>query len=269
MKKLKSILKSAAIMFTAAAMVACGAAKETKPAEQGGAAEKPAAEKSYLVGTDAAYPPFEKQEGGDIVGFDVDIINAIAEAEGFKVKVEHLGWDPLFEAIDKGKADIGISAITIKEDRKKNNDFSDPYFEAKQLILVKEGSPVTKLDDLKGLKIGVQSATTGEAIVQEKFGKTYEGIKGYDDTPAAIDDMINGRVDAVVADDQVVREYGAKLGAQGFKVIEDPSIKPEYYGIMVKKGNQAVLDQINSGLKKIKENGKYDEIYKKYFGEKK
>lgn len=273
MKKLKSILKSAAIMFTAAAMVACGGAKEeakpaAQPADQGQAAEQKADAKTYLVGTDAAYPPFEKQEGGDIVGFDIEVIKAIAEAEGFQVKVEHMGWDPLFDAIDKGKADLGISAITIKEDRKKIYDFSEPYFEAKQLILVKSDSTVAKLDDLAGKKIGVQSATTGEAVVQEKFGKTYEGIKGYEDTPAAVDDMLNGRVDAVVADNAVLLEYVKQLGDKGYKVVEDASFQPEFYGIMVKKGNAEVLDKINAGLKKIQENGKYDEIYKKYFGEK-
>lgn len=163
--------------------------------------------KVYRIGTDAAYPPFELQQGGEIVGYDVDILAAVAEAAGFEYELFHAGWDPLFDGIDKGNIDAGISAITITEDRKQLYDFSDPYFEATQLIMVPQDADVTSLADLKGMKIGVQSATTGHIVVQEAFGKTYEGIKGYEDTPAAVDDLIAGRLDAVVADNAVLQEY--------------------------------------------------------------
>lgn len=223
--------------------------------------------KVYTIGTDAAYPPFEKQEGGQIVGFDIDILNAIAEEAGIKVEVKHTGWDPLFEGIDRGTVDAGISAITITEKRKETYDFSDPYFEATQLIMVPKDSAVTSLKDLEGKKIGVQTATTGEIAVQEAFGKTYKGIKGYDDTPAAVDDLVLGRVDAVVADNVVLQEYLKVLKNDKFKLIKDPSFEIENYGMMVKKGNSELLDKLNEGLKKIKENGKYDEIFKSYFAE--
>jgi polar amino acid transport system substrate-binding protein len=232
----------------------------------GCASKSGAKDKVVMVGTDAQYPPFEKMMGNrEIVGFDVDIMNAIAKEEGFSVKMVNTGWDPLFEGINRGKVDAGISAITITTDRQKQYDFSDPYFEAKQLILVPTNSTVTSLKDLKGKKIGVQTATTGEAVVQAAFGKTYSGIKGYDDTPAAIDDLKLGRLDAVVADNGVVLEYAKKMGKSKFKVIEDPSFKPEYYGIIVKKGNKELLKKLNDGLKKIKDNGTYDKIFKKYF----
>jgi polar amino acid transport system substrate-binding protein len=122
------------------------------------------------------------------------------------------------------------------------------------------------LADLKGKKIGVQSATTGQFAVEKAFGKNYSGLKGYDDTPAAIDDLKLGRLDAVVADNGVVLEYVKKLGKDKFKVVEDSSFAPEHYGIIVKKGNKPLLDKINAGLKKIKEDGTYDKIYKEYFG---
>ncbi|HJV45784.1 MAG TPA: basic amino acid ABC transporter substrate-binding protein [Bacillota bacterium] len=273
--KLKKMFMTSVMALSVTALAACGGGGAAKPADKpaepakSDAAAKPTADgKTYQVGTDAAYPPFEKQVGSKIEGFDVEILNAVADAGGFKVNLQHTGWDPLFDGIDKGKVDMGISAITINDDRKKNYDFSDPYFDAKQLILVGKDSTVTKFDDLKGKKIGVQSATTGETAVQEKFGKTYEGLKGYDDTPAAIDDLINGRVEAVVADNAVVMEYMKKIGDKGFKVIEDPQFKPEQYGIMVKKGNKEILDKVNAGLKKIKDNGKYKAIYDQYFGKK-
>lgn len=219
------------------------------------------------VGTDAVYPPFETQTGnGEISGFDIDIIKAIAKAENLEVSIHHTGWDPLFEAIDRGQMDVGISAMTITEDRQKKYDFSEPYFEAKQLIMVPKDAEVSSLADLEGKKIGVQSATTGEAMVTKAFGKTYKGLRGYEDTPGAIDDLVSGRVDAVVADNGVVQDYMKKKLKDGnFKTVEDDSFEPEFYGIIVKKGNEDLLNRINAGLKKIQEDGTYDKIYNKWF----
>lgn len=246
-------------------LTGCGTANTE---EAGGAKEEGKESKVFLIGTDAAYPPFEKQEGtGEITGFDVDILNAVAKAAGIEVKLQHTGWDPLFEGIDSGKVDGGISAITITEERKLKYDFTDPYFDAKQLILVPADSKVTTLQELKGKIIGVQSATTGEIVVQETFGKTYPHLKGYDDTPAAIEDLTLGRLDAVVADNGVVLEYVKKLGEGKFKVVEDPSFQPEQYGMIVKKGNTELLNKLNEGLKKIREDGTYEKIYNQYFGQ--
>jgi polar amino acid transport system substrate-binding protein len=241
----------------------------SQPAEGGansGGTDSSAAEKVYVVGTDAAYPPFEQVEpDGKITGFDMDVIQAVADAAGFKIEKKHTGWDGVFDGIDKGTVDIGISTITITDDRKKKYDFSDPYFETNQLILLPEDSTVTKLADLKGKKIGVQSATTGEFVVQEAFGKSYEGLKGYDDLPGAVDDFFNKRLDAVVADDGVMIYYATKIAGKKYKTLKDDSFEPEYYGIMVKKGNQELLDKINQGIKTIKENGKLEELRKQYF----
>ena len=223
-------------------------------------------EKVYVIGTDAAYPPFQMLEADKISGHDIDVMNAVAEAGGFKVEWKNTGWDPLFDGLDKGTVDIGISSITITEKRKEKYDFSEPYFEANQLILVAEDSPVQTLADLKGKKIGVQAATTGEEVVKKAFGETYEGLKGYDDMPSSVDDFFNGRVDAVVGDNGVLQYYVKKIENKKFKLIKDDSFEKEFYGIMVKKGNTDALTKINDGLKKIKENGKLKEIHDKYFG---
>jgi glutamine transport system substrate-binding protein len=260
MKKAVVLLLAVALMLS---LAACGGGQEAAP-DNNGAADT---EKTYVVGTDAAYPPFEKLDGEKITGFDIDILNAIAEAVGIKVDVQNTGWDPLFDGIDKGKVDFGISAITITEDRKEKYDFSDPYFEATQLIMVSEDSPVTQLADLQGKKIGVQTATTGETAVRKAFGDTYEGIKGYDDTPSAVDDLFNGRVDAVVADNAVLQEYLKKFPDKKIKLIKDESFEVEQYGLMVKKGNAELLAKINEGLKIIKENGTYEKIFNNYFGQ--
>ncbi|MBO8164309.1 MAG: basic amino acid ABC transporter substrate-binding protein [Brevibacillus sp.] len=226
-----------------------------------------AAEKTYVVGTDAIYPPFEKMEADKITGFDIDVIHAVAEAAGMKIEIKHTGWDPLFNGIDNGTVDLGISAITITDDRKKKYDFTEPYFEANQLIMVAEDSPVTKLDDLKGMTIGVQGGTTGAIAVKKAFGDTYEGLREYEDTPSAVDDFFNGRVQAVVADNGVLSLYTKKTTGKKFKLVKDDSFEKEYYGIMVKKGNTELLEKLNAGLKTIKDNGTLDNIYKQYFEE--
>ncbi|USG65308.1 basic amino acid ABC transporter substrate-binding protein [Brevibacillus ruminantium] len=225
------------------------------------------ADKVYVVGTDAAYPPFQVLEAdGKITGHDIDVLNAVAEAAGFKVEWKNTGWDPLFDGLDRGTVDIGISSITITDDRKKKYDFSEPYFEANQLILVAEDSPVNTLADLKGKKIGVQGATTGGEVVKKAFGDTYQGLKEYDDMPSAVDDFFNGRVEAVIGDNGVIQYYVKKIQDKKFKLIKDDSFEKENYGIMVKKGNTEIMNKINEGLKKIKENGKLEEIRNQYFG---
>jgi len=240
----------------------CGSGAAPSSGSSGGSGEK-----VYVVGTDAAYPPFQVLEAdGKITGHDIDVMNAVAEAGGFKIEWRNTGWDPLFDGLDKGTVDIGISSITITDKRKEKYDFSDSYFVANQLILVPEDSPVTKLADLEGKNIGVQAATTGEEVVKKAFGDTYAGLKGYDDMPSSVDDFFNGRVDAVVGDNGVIAFYAKKNPGKKFKLVDDQSFEKEYYGIMVKKGNTEILNKINDGLKKIKENGKLQEIYNQYFG---
>jgi len=251
-------------------LAGCGSGQTSGTGGQSGNAggQAGSSEKVYLVGTDAAYPPFEELKPGDkIEGFDMDVIQAVADAGGFKIQVKNTGWDPLFEGIEKGQVDIGISAITITDDRKQKYDFSESYFEANQLILLPPDSPVTKLADLQGKNIGVQTATTGEFVVKKAFGDTYAGLKGYDDTPSAVDDFFLGRLDAVVADHGVLEDYAKKKADKQFKLVKDDSFEVEYYGIMVKKGNKELLNKINQGLKTIQENGKLKEIYGKYFSQ--
>lgn len=216
--------------------------------------------------TNAEFPPFEFQNGdGTISGFDAEILKALAEAGGFQASLKHTSFDGIFEGIDRGKFKLGIAAITITEERKAKYDFSEPYFDAKQVILVPNESTVHSLQDLNGKRIGVQQSSTGEIVVQNAFGKTYKNLKSYDAIPAAIDDLKLGRLDAVVVDHAVVVEYMKKLGPGKFKLIEDPTLPVEHYGIIVKKGDKETLQKINTALKKIKENGTYQKIYNQYF----
>ncbi|MBS1157045.1 MAG: basic amino acid transporter substrate-binding protein [Proteobacteria bacterium] len=225
------------------------------------------AAKVYQVATDAAYAPFESQnEKKEIVGFDMDVLKAIAAKAGIEIKFTNTPWEGIFATLNTGERDIVISAVTITPERKQSMDFSEPYFEAKQLIAVGQSSKVAKFDDLKTKKVGVQTGTTGDEAVQKLQGKTSSNIKRYESTPLALKELLNGGVEAVVADNGVVINYLANNKGAKLKTIEDAGFEKEFYGIAVKKGNKELLEKINKGLAAIKADGSYDKIHKKYFG---
>lgn len=222
-----------------------------------------------IVGTDAAYAPFESETADKTVqGFDMDIIKAIAEKAGLKIKIVNTPWEGLFNQLESGDRDILISAITINEERRKVMDFSEPYFEAVQLIALPVSSKVTKFDELKLLKVGVQTGTTGDEIASRLLGKSNQNIKRFEGTPLALQELTNGGVDAVVADNGVIDNF-LKNNPKTFKTVSDASFAKEHYGIAVRKGNHSLLKKINEGLQAIKSDGTYDRLYKNYFAEKK
>lgn len=221
----------------------------------------------YLVGTDAAYAPFESEKADKTVqGFDIDIIEAIAKKADIKIKIINTPWEGLFSQLESGDRDILISAITINDERKKIMAFSEPYFEAVQLIALPTSSKVSKFDDLKNIKVGVQIGTTGDEVASKLLGKSNPNIKRFEGTPLALQELENGGVDAVIADNGVVNNFLAN-NTKKFRTISDKSFTTEHYGIAVKKDNTLLLNKINSALSAIKADGTYDAIYKKYFGE--
>jgi polar amino acid transport system substrate-binding protein len=272
MNRLSHTRRLALLAFASAAFVAgCGKAPDPKPADApapapAAAASAPApapAAKVYVVGTDAAYAPFESQTpSGDIVGFDVDVVKAVAAKAGIEVKFVNTPWEGIFKTLDTGERDMVVSAVTITDERKQTMDFSDPYFNAFQLIAVKEGSKVAKF------KVGVQTGTTGDEVVQKLLGKTSANIKRFESTPLALKELEAGGVNAVVADNGVVQHYIQNNPAAKFKSVTDASFTPEQYGIAMKKGNTELQKKINDALAAIKADGSYDEIHVKYFGTK-
>lgn len=252
---------------------ACGKQEQPAPTQTASApaasAPAPAPAKVLVVGTDAAYAPFESQnDKGEIVGFDIEVVQAAAKKAGLEVKFVNTPWEGIFNALNQGDRDLLVSAITITEERKQTMDFSKPYFDAQQLIAVKEGSKVSKFDDLKKLKVGVQTGTTGDEVVTKLQGKNSANIKRFESTPLALKELESGGVDAVVADNGVVIHHVANNPGQKFKTVADKSFQPEQYGIAVKKGNTELLAKIDEGLAGIKADGTYDQIYAKYFGSK-
>lgn len=255
MKKLLKLLGVSLLsMSLFVSAVACG--NDPKPT----ATE----DKTYVFASDTAYRPFEFQdEKGEYVGFDIDLIAAIAEASGFKYEIRSMNFDGVLGGVQSGLVDGAISAITITDERKQKMDFSDPYFDANQSIAVKkDNNDIAKEEDLKGKKIGVQLGTTGALLAEEIAG--VENVKHFNNIVEAFLELENGGVVAVMNDIPVTADY-IQSGDKDIKVaFEIPT--GETYGIAVKKGNAELLEKINSGLKTIKENGKYDEIYQKWFG---
>jgi len=266
----RRFLQIAGLAAASLLLAACG--KKAEPPAPAPApapvASAPAPAKVYVVGTDAAYAPFESQnEKGDIVGFDIEVVQAIAAKAGFEVKFVNTPWEGIFNALGQGDRDMVVSAVTITEERKQTMDFSNPYFDAQQLIAVKETSKVARFADLKKLKVGVQTGTTGDEAVSKLLGKTSTNIKRFESTPLALKELESGGVDAVVADNGVVIHYVANNPGGKFKTVADAEFVPEQYGIALKKGNSELLEKVNQGLAAIKADGTYDKIYAKYFGQ--
>lgn len=243
----------------------CDRPQPPAPGAAASAASAPA--RVYTVGTDAVYAPFESQnERGEIVGFDIDIVKAVAQRAGIEVKFINTPWEGMFNTLAQGDRDILVSAITITDERKQTMDFSAPYFDARQLIAVPSGSKVQRFEDLKTLRVAVQTATTGDEIISKLQGKTSPSIKRFESTPLALKELEAGGVDAVVADNGVIAHYVAHNSGAAFRAVEDASFALEQYGLVVKKGHAELLAQLNAGLRQLREDGGYAEIHTRWFG---
>lgn len=222
-------------------------------------------DKVWRVGTDATYAPFgfKEKNTGKLDGFDIDIITAIAKEDGAEVDIQNLNFDALLPALQSNTLDIAISDMTISEERAKSVDFSNPYYIAGSgLVVNTDNTNITSFKDLEGKRIGVSIGSTGAEIA----GKIPNAdVRQFNLIIDAFLELQNRGVDVVINDTPVNEFYVANKGRGIAKVVgEDYDAAP--LGIAVKKGNTELLDKINSGLAKIKENGKYREIYKKWFG---
>jgi polar amino acid transport system substrate-binding protein len=263
----RRFLQLAGITAATLVLAACGKKEEAPAPAPVAAAPAPAPAKVYVVGTDAAYAPFESQnEKGEIVGFDIEVVQAAAAKAGIQVKFVNTPWEGIFNTLQQGDRDMIVSAVTITDERKQTMDFSDPYFDAAQLIAVKETSKVAKFADLKKLKVGVQTGTTGDEAVTKLLGKASTNIKRFESTPLALKELEAGGVDAVVADNGVIAHYVANNPGGKFKTVADKEFVPEQYGIAFKKGNTELQAKMNQGLAAIKADGSYAQIHAKYFG---
>lgn len=223
-----------------------------------------AALKKIVIATDATWAPMEfVNEKNEIVGFDIDLLTAAAKEGNFEVEFVNTAWDGIFAGLAAGKYDAVCSSVTITDERKKAMDFSIPYVNAGQVLVVQKSlKGMDKLAQFTGKKVGAQIGTTGALEISKTAGVI---AKTYDEIGMAFEDLINGRIDAVVCDSPVAAQYAlqnAKYKAK-LKIVGVPFTKEEY-GVAVKKGNKAVLDLINDGLKKVQKKGINKKIEKKW-----
>ena len=222
------------------------------------------AEGTLTVCTDSPYPPMEFEENGEFTGFDIELMRAIAGHLGLETEVVNSGFDPITSgtALASGQCDIAAASITITEEREENIDFTEPYFEAEQSLLVKGDGGIAALEDLSGQRIGVQSGTTGESYAQENAPEDAE-IVSFDNPGDIFVALEAGDIQAVVQD--LVVNQG--------RVLEDDSVEvvatyptDEQYGFAAAEGNTEMTGAVNDALQTLRDDGTYDEIYEEWFG---
>lgn len=218
-------------------------------------------QKTWRVGTDATYAPFgfKDKDSGKLAGFDIDIINAIAKEEGIEADIQNLNFDALLPALQSNTIDIAISDMTISEERAKSVDFSKPYYIAGNGLVVNiDNTNINSFKDLEGKRIGVSIGSTGAEIASKIPNADVRQFN-------IIVDAQNKGVDVVI-NDTPVNEYYVNGKGKGIAKVTGEDYDAAPLGIAVKKGNAELLNKVNDGLAKIKSNGKYAEIYKKWFG---
>ncbi|MEA4815532.1 MAG: basic amino acid ABC transporter substrate-binding protein [Lachnospiraceae bacterium] len=211
-----------------------------------------------VMATNAEFPPYEYYENQKIIGIDAEIAQAIADKLGMELVIEDMLFDSIIPALLSGKADIGVAGMTITEDRLESVDFSDSYVKASQAIIVKKGSDVVKsAADLDGKTIGVQLGTTGDIYVADVTENVERFNKGFE----AVQSLAQGKLDAVVIDDQVAKA----LAAENDEVeVLDEVFTEEEYAIAFKKGNDELVKKVNEALAELKADGTLQSIIDKY-----
>ena len=227
------------------------------------AAEKAKIELSGVMSTNINLPFITAGEDGP-KHLDMDLIRAIGKQLGYKVEISAMGFDALIPALQADNIDVALAGMSITEERKQQVIFSDPYYKSGLLVMVpKDNNDIKSIDDLKGKRIAVQIGTTG-AFRAEKV----EGAKvtAFNDNGSAVLEMKNGAADAVINDAPVLKYFLAQGGSEYAKTVGEV-LNAEDYGIAVKKGNDKLAADINKALNELKQNGEFDKIYNKWFGE--
>ncbi|HIS28446.1 MAG TPA: transporter substrate-binding domain-containing protein [Candidatus Avamphibacillus intestinigallinarum] len=251
----KSVLIGIALVLL---LAACG-----KDDKKDGAVDKSKLKDTYTVATDSSFVPFEFKEDGKLTGFDIDLMNAIADEVGFKVKYETTNFDGVIPGLQTNSFDMAIAGIGITEERKKAIDYSEPYYESGLGIAVKESDDQIKgLKDLEGKKIATRLGSTSSKFIKDNIDNA--DAKEYEQLDQAYLAVENGSVDAVLYDWPNVAYYIETKG-DSLKMVGD-KYEAENYGIAFAKGQEDLVNAVDEALETLKDNGKYDEIYEEWFG---
>ncbi len=253
MKKILAIVLSVIAVLGIVALAGCG-----NNDDNGG---------KLILATSADFPPYEYMDGSDYAGIDIEIAGLIAEKLGAELVVENMNFNSVIDSIQAGKADIGMSGITVTDERKESVNFSDSYTTAVQAIVVPVDSPIKTVDDIyadgAAYKFGVQLSTTGDIYISDEITKgTLKGtVEQYTTGAEAVAALVAGKIDCVVIDNEPAKSF--VKANDGLKVLET-EYAVEDYAIALSKDNPELLAEVNEILAEIKANGKLNEIITKY-----
>lgn len=258
MKKVTAVLCALAAMLMLAAGCGSDAKKDAAPA-------KADTKKVLTVGTNPSFAPFEftDKQDGKMMGFDIDLMNALAKKAGYeKVEFKSIPFDGLIPSLEGGNIDAIITGMSITDARKQKVNFTEPYYESGLMAIVgKNNDSIKGLEDLKGKTIAVQIGTIGADEVHKIEGAT---VKTFDSSDLACLELKNGGADAVISDLPVLQYFLKQGGSEYAKSVGTPK-KGDFYGIAVGKKDTATLDKLNKALAEMKKDGEYQKIYDKWF----
>lgn len=240
--------------------------KQEGQTEEGSAAVEKKEKKHWVIATDTNYKPFEYEDlGGNLIGIDIDLIEAIAQDQDFEYTLKPLGFDAAVETCRNGDADAVLAAVTVNDDRK--NDgwiFSNGYFDSNQSMAVAVGSSIRSFKDMAGKKAAVKTGTISSVYAEKEAPEYSFNIAYYDDSPSMYEAVASGKIDACFDDTHVMASTIKETGI-GIKILKDTGNDSNPYAMVIfDPQKQELLDSFNTGLADIRANGKYDEIMNRY-----
>ncbi len=255
---MKKYVKILAMLMALTMMAFCFAAC-------GGTGKQPAdlglkTEGVLVMGTNAAFPPFEYEEGGEVVGLDADMMAEVAKRLDLTLEIKNLEFDSLPEALTANEIDCIAAGLTVNPEREETMAFTEGYYLASQTVIVKADSAIADANGLKDKKIGCQSGTTGQWTAEEYTDVA--NVIGYANGALAVEALLNGQVDAVIIDNNPAKEYGTQYDGQ-VKLLEG-QFEDETYAVAVKKDNTALRDAINNAIAEMKADGTFNKIVEQY-----
>lgn len=274
MKKLIALLLAAMMVLALAACASNASTDTTAPADSAAETEAPAEEAAdstaasgkLTMATEATFPPYEYYDGDAIVGIDVEVAQAIAAKLGMELEVTDIAFDSIIPGIQTGKYDMGMAGMTVTDERKEQVNFSDSYATGVQVVIVKDDSAITSVDDLfadgANTVVGTQAGTTGFIYATSDIEDAGLGtVKSFGKTTDAVEALKNGQVDCVILDNEPAKALVA--ANEGLHIL-DTEYAVEDYAIAIAKENTDLLDKINTALAELKDDGTLQSIVDKY-----
>lgn len=263
---MKKVFIIAAALSAALCLVSCSKKEETAAPASDGAAFTTAVPGKLIMATNATFPPYEYIEGGKVAGIDAEIIAAVAKKLNLEPEIDDMEFDAVIEAVKSGKADIGLAGMTVTPEREAEVNFTVSYAKGVQVVIVKEDSPITSVDDLlaEGANhvVGVQRNTTGDIYATGDIEDAGKGtIDRYSKASDTVQALVTGKVDCVIIDNEPAKAFVSEIG--GLKILDTEYIVEDYAGAM-SKDNTPLYEAVNGAMWDLMDDGTIQSIIDKY-----